>query len=98
MANKDHITELCIKVKAASRELALIPSIVRSRAVLQMASALAKNSKAIISANAKDVSCARKAGLSAAMVDRLTLDEKRIRSMADSLAGMSRLPDPVGGI
>ncbi len=95
---KESVAELCKKAKNASRELALVSGSVRSRAVRHMAGELIRNSDRIIRSNKLDVASARKARLSEAMIDRLIIDGKRIRSMADSLVGISRLSDPVGRI
>ena len=63
-----------------------------------MATALEQETQALIVANRKDVEAGIKNGLSEAMVDRLVLDEQRIKSMADGLREVAELPDPVGEI
>src|SRR6202000_2405832 len=50
----------------------------------------------ILEANAKDVAKAAADGLSKAMIDRLTLDTKRLEAMADGIRQVAALPDPVG--
>ena len=52
----------------------------------------------ILVANARDVAAANADGLSAAMIDRLTLDPKRLATMADGIRQVAGLPDPVGEI
>ncbi|MDD5174535.1 MAG: glutamate-5-semialdehyde dehydrogenase [Candidatus Omnitrophica bacterium] len=89
---------LCQKARAASREMSILDPELKSRALRSMARALIKNSSYIIKENAKDVKSARKNNISGALIDRLTLDEKRIRAMADSLIEISKLKDPVGQI
>lgn len=92
------IRELCKKARSASRELALIDSRVRADAVASMGRAIKDSARSILGANKRDLASARKRRLSAALMDRLVLTEGRIASMADSLKGISRHPDPVGRI
>jgi glutamate-5-semialdehyde dehydrogenase len=63
-----------------------------------MAEALKKRAKELISANKKDIQYAKGKGLSKAMIDRLTLNEKRVDEMAQGLIEVSALPDPVGEV
>ena len=63
-----------------------------------MAEALKKRSKELIRENAKDIAFAKKKGLSKAMIDRLTLNEKRVNEMAQGLIEVAALPDPVGEV
>jgi len=71
---------------------------VKDRALKSMAKALMNNSSYIIGENIKDVENAKNNNMSKALVDRLTLDGKRIKAMADSLTDISRLKDPVGQV
>jgi len=70
----------------------------KSFALRSMARALLDNSSYIIHENAKDVENAKKKKISNALIDRLTLDGKRIKAMAGSLIEISRLKDPVGEV
>jgi glutamate-5-semialdehyde dehydrogenase len=90
------IKNICIKAKDASRKLALLDAGTKKRALVCMAKTLKLNAKHIIEENKKDIEAAKMAGLSKAMIDRLTLTDKRIQSMADSLKQISALKDPVG--
>ncbi len=63
-----------------------------------MADELEANASGILKANAKDLIAARKAGIAGAMLDRLMLDEKRVRQMAAGLRQVAALPDPVGEV
>lgn len=92
------IKGICSKAKYASRRLALIDTAVKDRALQSMAKALLDNAGFIIKENEKDVEAARAANLSSAMIDRLELGEKRIKSMAQSLVEISRLADPIGAV
>lgn len=84
------------KAKQASYGLGLISTKVKDKALLAMAKALEVQAAKIISGNKKDLATAR--GLSPALVDRLTLNETRIRSMAVSLREIVSLKDPVGQV
>ena len=70
----------------------------KSFALRSMARALLDNSSYIIRENAKDVENAKKKKISNALIDRLTLDGKRLKAMAGSLIEISRLKDPVGEV
>jgi len=86
------------KAKLASRQLALLSTTTKNRILLAMADALVHESALLLEANARDLAAAVAAGLSPAMLDRLRLDEKRIRAMADGLREVAALEDPVGRI
>lgn len=92
------VKDICRRVKNSSRELALIDAHTKNQALVCMAAALNGNASYIISQNAKDVVSARKKRSPEAMIDRLFLDEKRIKSMADSLLNIARLKDPLGEV
>ncbi len=82
--------------KEASRRLAVTSSAVKDAALRAMADALEKNAGAILAANGEDMKAAEAKGTPRAMLDRLMLDEKRIRGMADGLRQTAMLPDPIG--
>ena len=94
----DQMTRLAQRAKAASRELAKLTTAEKNSCLLAMADALEKNSAAIKEANALDMEFGAAHGLSAAMLDRLQLDDKRISGMAKGLREVAALPDPVGKI
>lgn len=89
---------LCRAAKAASRKMAYLDPKVKAKALKSMAKALINNSSYIIAQNAKDIENAGKNNMSKALIDRLTLDEKRIKAMADSLTEISKLKDPIGQV
>jgi glutamate-5-semialdehyde dehydrogenase len=89
---------LAKQAKAASRALALLSTEEKNRCLLAMADAIESRRDAIKAANAKDMEASVGYGLSAAMQDRLKLDEKRIASMAKGLREVAALPDPVGKV
>jgi glutamate-5-semialdehyde dehydrogenase len=92
------MTRLARQAKAASRELAQLPTAEKNLCLLAMAGALEKNSEAIKQANALDMDASGKSGLPPAMLDRLKLDDQRIAGMAKGLREVAALPDPVGRI
>jgi glutamate-5-semialdehyde dehydrogenase len=94
----EQMTQLARQAKAASRELAQLTTAEKNSCLLAMADALEKNSSAIKEANALDMEVGAKLNLSAAMLDRLKLDDKRISAMANGLREVAALPDPVGKI
>ena len=86
------------RAKAASRGLKIAPTATKNNALLAIADALCDNMEMVISANQKDIAAARSSGISEAMIDRLTLTESRIRSMADAVRQVVKLEDPVGKV
>ena len=92
------MTQLAKNAKAASRELAKLTTAEKNACLLAMATALEQNAAVIKEANALDMEFGASHGLSAAMLDRLKLDDKRISGMARGLREVAALPDPVGKI
>ena len=82
--------------KAASREIARSSSRQKNDVLLRLADLIRENSAIIQQENARDVEQARKAGLSSAMIDRLTVKDSTIQSMIDGLREVAALEDPVG--
>jgi len=94
----EQMTQLARNAKAASRELAKLTTAEKNACLLAMATALEQNAAAIKQANALDMEFGASHGLSAAMLDRLKLDDKRISGMAKGLREVAALADPVGKI
>ena len=94
----EQMTQLARQAKAASRELAKLTTAEKNACLLAMATALEQNAGALKQANALDMEFGARHGLSAAMLDRLKLDDKRIAGMARGLREVAALPDPVGRI
>lgn len=90
------LTEKGSKAKHAARKLATLSTAVKNQALLAMAAALADNQAVIIAANAKDIAQAKENGMAKPLIDRLMLDETRIKAIADGLRQIAALPDPVG--
>jgi glutamate-5-semialdehyde dehydrogenase len=86
------------RARAAGRRLALASTADKDRALAAMAAAIRGSAAAILAANAEDIAEARSGGATAAFVDRLMLDEKRIGAMANGIEVVARLPDPVGTV
>lgn len=95
----DMMTTLDIlkQAKAAKSELAKLNSEDKNNALLAMADALEENCAAILEENKKDVEAAR-GKISDVMIDRLSLDESRIKGMAEGIRDVVKLPDPVGRV
>jgi glutamate-5-semialdehyde dehydrogenase len=98
MSLLDQMTQLARQAKAASRELAKLSTDEKNRALLAMADALEARAPQLKEANAKDMATGAQMGLSAAMLDRLKLDDKRVAAMAKGLREVAALPDPVGRV
>jgi glutamate-5-semialdehyde dehydrogenase len=92
------VAEICHAAKAASRVLARIETRVKDAALLAVADALQARCAEILAANARDLEAGREAGLSAALMDRLALDERRVSAVADGVRAIVALPDPVGEV
>jgi glutamate-5-semialdehyde dehydrogenase len=86
------------RARAASRVLALAVPEQKTRALAAMAQAIRAHQPAILAANGLDVDAAKAAGQTAAFIDRLTLTPARISAMADGVAAVGDLVDPVGHV
>ena len=95
---KTEILDLCHKARDGARALAQLTTEQKNAVLLAMADALERNASVIKAANAKDMEASKAAGLSAAILDRLALDDKRITDMAKGLREVAALPDPVGQV
>lgn len=89
--------ELLTAAKAAKMGVASLTAEQKNNALLKMADALQANEKSILRANAIDVERSRGV-ISDVMIDRLMLNSDRIKSMADGIRDVAKLPDPVGHI
>ena len=90
--------KIAVAARKAAFVLAQASTEQRNGALNAVALALRENEKAILAANALDVRAAQRRGDSKSLVDRLSLDEKRIAAIADSINDIIALPDPVGEI
>ncbi|MGN6308945.1 MAG: glutamate-5-semialdehyde dehydrogenase, partial [Xanthobacteraceae bacterium] len=92
------MTRLAQDARAAAKVLALAPAEQKNRALEAMEQAIRANCADILRANAEDVAEARASGATSAFVDRLTLTEARVAAMADGLAVVRAITDPVGAV
>jgi len=92
------VEDVARRARAAATELALATRATKDAALHAMADALEAELASVLEGNAADVAAAEGAGTSPALVDRLRLDEGRVRAMADGLRDVAGLPDPVGEV
>lgn len=92
------VTSLAEAARLAQRQLAAMPSAVRAAALHRAAESLRAATPAILAANAEDLAAGEANGLTNAMLDRLALDETRLAGIADAVAAVADLPDPVGEV
>lgn len=93
-----YLEELGANAKKAEKAMRGISSAQKDNALEEIAKALEENQALIISENEKDLENAVKKEMSKAMQDRLKLDEKRIKGMAEGVRKLISLPDPVGRV
>jgi len=92
------MTQLAREARAAARVLGLSPSAQKDRALAAMEAAIRAGTTEILTANAEDVAEARASGATSAFVDRLALTEARVAAMADGIATVREIKDPVGTV
>lgn len=92
------ITDLAVQAKRASNELKTISTVEKNRVLATIAELLLLRKEFLIKENEKDLEAGKKSGLSAAMLDRLCLDDKTINQMVKGLNELQLLEDPVGRI
>ncbi len=82
--------------RKASRAMAAADTNTKNQALLYIAAAILREKAALLKANQQDYSAAKASGLDAAMLERLSITEKSIASMAEGLQQIAALPDPIG--
>lgn len=92
------LTQLGKRAKKAERFLMTASSEQKNKALGFIAEALIENTQYITEENKKDIAAAREKGMSESMIDRLMLDEKRIRGISDAARELISLPDPIGKV
>src|SRR5258708_4604690 len=90
------MTELATRARAAAGTLALASTKQKNLALQAMERAIRANAHLILAANAEDVAEVRASGASAAFIDRLTLTQARVTAMADGIATVRDIAEPVG--
>jgi len=96
MQIEETVVALCRAARQAARALATAAPAARQAALRHAAARLRAGGDALLAANRGDVDAGAAAGLSAALLDRLTLDAARVEAMAQGLDAIAALPDPVG--
>ncbi len=89
---------LAAAARDAARILAATSTAQRDRALLAMAHAVSDKSDEILAANAADMEAARQRGTAASLLDRLELDPRRLKAVAESIKDLAALPDPIGEV
>jgi glutamate-5-semialdehyde dehydrogenase len=98
MTIAEKIRKIAADARQSSFAMARLSSGAKNELLMNMAMALINNTFHLIEENRKDLASGEKKGLSSAMLDRLMLDEGRIKAMADGLREVANLPDPVGEV
>ena len=98
MTIAEQVATIAKNARQASLELARLSTSVKNEMLLKMADALEAGTDCLVVENAKDLAAGKKKGLSEAMLDRLMLDSKRIKGMANALREVAALSDPVGEV
>jgi glutamate-5-semialdehyde dehydrogenase len=95
---KTYMQSVGVEARKASRDMAKAETNTKNQALTAIAKAILREQKALLEANQKDLAAAKASGMEAAMLDRLTLTEKSIATMAEGLQQIANLPDPIGEI
>ena len=95
---QEQVIQIAKNARQAASAVANLSSAEKDEALVEMAGQLIHHADDLIEENGRDLEVARTKGLSKAMIDRLTLDEKAIRAMARGLEEVAALPDPVGKV
>ena len=94
----DKVRAICIEARKASRKLGPKARDVKDAALEAIARSLEASEREVLAANEADLDAARRSGTKGAMLDRLMLDERRIKDIIESVRSISALPDPVGEV
>jgi glutamate-5-semialdehyde dehydrogenase len=95
---KQQLTKIAKAAQEASRVLSSVSSQTKNEVIKGMAASLMRDKAAILKANKKDIRDAGRKRLAKPFIERLTLSDKRIKDMADSLLELTKLADPVGEV
>ena len=98
MSIAEKVRKIAVDARQASLELARLSTVAKNAMLLRMADALERETDHLIAGNRKDLEAGQAKGLSAAMLDRLMLDEKRIAGIGAALREVAALADPVGEV
>lgn len=92
------VAKICARARSASRVIALAPRAKKDEALEALARGIISDRQEILGANRIDLETAERAGLSASMLDRLALDERRLEAMSSAVRDIAALDDPVGSV
>ncbi len=95
---KTYMQSVGAEARKASRDMAKAETNTKNLALTAIAKAILREQKSLLEANQKDLAAAKANGMETAMLDRLTLTEKSIATMAEGLQQIASLPDPIGEI
>src|SRR5690606_5691175 len=95
---KQYMKQIGERARQASHAMAKADSAAKNRALTLIAAAIRRDADALRAANKLDLDAARANGLEPALLDRLTLSDKAIATMAEGLEQIVALPDPIGEI
>jgi glutamate-5-semialdehyde dehydrogenase len=95
---KHYMNDVGQRARKASRAMAKADTGAKNRALALIAAAIRRDAEALREANRKDLDAAKANGLAEALLDRLTLSDKAIATMAEGLEQIVALPDPIGEI
>ena len=98
MTIAEKIRTIAVDARQASIAMAKLSTVAKNDLLMAMAMALINNTPHLIEENRKDLEAGERKGLSSAMLDRLMLNEARVKAMADGLREVATLPDPVGDV
>jgi len=96
MSPTEQMTQIGQKARLASREMAKASAALKNQALLHLADLIRKNAESLKAINQQDVARATANGQDAAFIDRLTLTDKTIATMAEGLEQIAKLADPIG--
>ena len=94
----NYIEMMGANAQKVAKHFATVSTELKNSTLFHLTELLLTRTAEIIHANALDISAGKKAGLSRAMVDRLTLDQSRLEEIAENLRDVANLPDPVGEV
>ena len=95
---KQYMTNLGQRARTASKAMAKADTATKNKALTLIATAIRRDANELIRTNQLDLTAAKAAGMEAALLDRLTLTNKAIATMAEGLDQIAALPDPIGEI
>jgi len=93
---KNYMQQMGVEARKASRSMASADTNTKNLALTYIATAILREKTALLAANKLDLDAARTSGLDEAMLDRLTITDKSIDTMAEGLMQIANLTDPIG--